>query len=307
MSLRYGTLGGLLVLAFGSGCSGLTMHKQTLVATFPPDRDEIRCLLVYEGFDVFGNDAKGDGKSDLERAKEQLKKLTTGKTFRMFGWFWFSLDADETDTAAKELQKLLRQHIAIENGDFFTTADGKLAYWQRLTVRDAQAFVKGCNEMISVTFAGLAAEGLAIDRTRWTDNESRQWERWDVATLKLVEAAARNRHSWLTLEPGRLRFTMPGTDHYFRSLKRDVFKEFQGGPRGLEFLAQTAWGLEQRPNELIFSIGVGESQPIRLVEDNESPKSSFQDALLAYAKTLSVQMIKTTQAELEAKLLREAK
>lgn len=304
MSLRLGTLTGLLVLAFGSGCSGLTIHKQTMVATFPPGRDEVHCLLVYEGFDVFGN---GDepSESDLKTAKEQLKKLTTGKTFRMWPWYYISLDGGQTDV--QELQQLFLQHLELENGDFLTTADGTLAYWQRLKVRDAQAFVKGCNEQISVHFAALAAEGLALDRTRWTDDESKHWKNWDVATLKRVEAAARNQHRWLTLEPGRLCFTMPGTDHYFRSLKRDLLKDIQDGPGWLEFLSQTAWGLEQRPDELILSIGVGAQEPIRLVEDNPRTKSKHQDALLDYAKKLPVRTTKTTQAELEAKLLREAK
>jgi hypothetical protein len=287
------------------------------VATFPPGRDEVRCLIVYEVFDVFGNGsetivvgqpkpkrATGPSESDLGSAKEDLKELTTGKTFRLGGWpLWFNLGAESTDPAERELYL----HLTLENGDFFTTADGTLAYWQRLTVRDAQAFVKSINERLSKTFAALAAEGLAIDRTRWTAAERAQCEKWDVATLKLVEAAARNQHRWLTLEPGRLRFTMPGTDHYFRSLKQELLVDIQDGPRWLAFLTQTAWGLEQRPNEIILSIGVGEGQPIRLAHDHPRPQSEFHDALLAYAKTLPVQMTKTTQEELEAKLLREAK
>jgi hypothetical protein len=297
---------GLLVVMVSTGCSGLTVKKQTWVAAFPKDRDEVKCLLIYEDFDVFGKDAK-----DLENAKKELKELTTGKSFKPPLWpGWFSLEAKPTEAEEKQFVELIRKHVQLENGKFFVNDDKQLAFWQRLTIRDAQALVKGCNELISAALGRLAKEGLALDRARLSAEERRQWERWDVETLKLVEQAAKGGHSWLKLEPGRLSFTMPGSEHYFRHLKRDLMQPLSSDQNAfwLEWFTQNPWSVDQRKNDLTLSLGVGQHEPIHLTTNtNGSPRSTYQQALLTFSRTLPVPVVKTTTKELVADLMNEVK
>ena len=64
-----------LLLLGNTGC--LVFDHQTTVIAFPPDSQEVRCLMVYEGLHVEGAKAE-----DLSKAKEQLARLAeSGQEF----------------------------------------------------------------------------------------------------------------------------------------------------------------------------------------------------------------------------------
>src|SRR4051794_9071690 len=79
-----------LAAAVGPGCSGLTVGKQTAVFTFPPGRQEVRGLLIYEGMRV-----RGDTGDALKEAEGQLEGLFKARQEFWLGGWGFSVRPDK--------------------------------------------------------------------------------------------------------------------------------------------------------------------------------------------------------------------
>jgi hypothetical protein len=101
---------------------------------------------------------------------------------------------------------------------------------------------------------------------------------------------------------------MPGTHTFFQNLKRSVLQPpllstlrdndtpskktvhelVDRSERFIRILAETAWSLEERPGQLILSLGVGPGQPIEVTLDwGKSDENKFQAELLAHAKKMT--------------------
>src|SRR5205807_9559572 len=126
--------------------SNLSFERETVVAAFPPGRDEIRALVVYEGF--LGSDKK-DAK--LDGAKRELEELMISEQkFFLWGWPFILSPAPHADNdAEKKYNDFLRNHLTIRKGGFFSDRNGRVNGYQYLTVRDVQKLVAGINDEIS--------------------------------------------------------------------------------------------------------------------------------------------------------------
>jgi hypothetical protein len=300
------TIGVAVACLSASGCLGF--DKEVIVCTCSRDADEVRALLIYEGLCVSGN-----YESDLTRAKQELTALIKEKDFYLGGRFLhFTLEDPKPDAKPEEKQRqaLLQKHISKSNGTFYFDKDKKLCAWQTLTVRQAQMFVNAINESLSSSMLEAAAQSLA-DPQRGKDS-------FDKETLQEIQKAARAKYRWLQLEPGRLSFSLPGTPKTFADIKRQALhgllveeiERMVDPPKGAEpltkdairgrikllndgidFLAETAWSIDQRPDRLTISIGAGQGEPLRMILDNHNPHvPRKQEAdLIAHAQSIKVE------------------
>lgn len=295
-----------LLLLPSAGC--LDFEKQTVVVGFPGGRDEVRILLIYHGFRVGGNKAQ-----DLESAKEELTKLTTGEQdfYLASPLLHLSLapGKDEKDDQ-KRVRELLAKHVAVRKCSLFTDQDGKLCGYQVLTVRDAQKLVTEGNALLSDSFGQWAKEQLANEKKRNKD--------WDKETLELVVKASNDKYSWVRLEPGRLSFSMPGSQAFFARAKREALhasdleslqKQLAAGKpapnlqavrakladleRDFTLLSELPLGIDQRKDRLTVSLGFGDGQPITipLPASPREPQPIDKD-LAAFARTLKIEFRK---------------
>src|SRR5262245_25145111 len=103
----------LALLALPSaGC--LAFEQQTVFVAFTPNHDEVRVLLVYEGFQVAGNKPE-----DLEHARNSLTQLATSDQVFYLGspLLPFSLAPEmNRDEDARRLNELLRRHVTVRGG-----------------------------------------------------------------------------------------------------------------------------------------------------------------------------------------------
>jgi hypothetical protein len=296
---------GLALALASTGCGRLGFEKETVVAAFPADRDEVRVVLVYEGLTVLG-----DKDSDLQDAKSQLKELATEQTFYLgSNALCLSLKPEPArflNDEEKQNWKLIEKHVTLRNGAFFLNEDGRLSFYQHLAIRDAQEFVRGCNERISAAVAKFAAKGLALDRATRNAGERAGWDKWDVETLKRWQAASTAKHAWLRLEPGRISLVLPGTEQYFARLKREFLTEYATNPWVVRLLSGAAWSLDQRRHQLTVALGSGDGQAIRVVFNNDVSGRKYERELLSHARTLAVPFSKTaTSKSLIDKLAQE--
>jgi hypothetical protein len=303
-----------LVAFLATGCHA-AFEKQTIYAAFPKDRDEIRALLVYEGIHVHhSKNFQGD---DVTLAKKELAGFVAEQEFCLLGgWplqFNLAPEMGDSDATRKE-KELLRKHLTIRNGAFYTRADGKLCAYQYLTVRDASRFVTGINGMISDSvLAEISSESRILDR------ESQE----------MIRRAARDGHAWLKLEPGRLRADVPMTPASVRRLKHELLEvdrlsklrealnpdkpkpaapgtelELWATVKGLRDAASfgdnNPWSFEQRRDRVLISLGVGDGEPLRVESptDQQGRKPTKEDAELAgYVRTLPVKFGKDVTVE----------
>jgi hypothetical protein len=299
-----------LLPLLATGC--LDIEKQTVYVVTDKDRDEVHALLVYEGLRVSApNDAA------LKEAKEQLSQAIDKKLITLGGWpFILDLGPEKGDNEeAKKLKELLGKHLTIENGNFFTNADGKLCAYQRVKVKDASKLVAAGNGFISQAI--LAEQPPEKPAANAGDKEEEE----------LLRRAARDRHAWLKLEPGRLSLTMPATPEAARRMKRDVLgvnrleevlkkldpaaaekqalarQQVEELKAGASFLADNPFSFDQRRDRVIISLGVGDGEPIRLEMPTKQPReaSKVDGELTDYARTLKVKFRKgvTTESLIE--------
>lgn len=275
-----------VLAAASAGC--LNFEKQTIFMLFSPERDELRAVLVYEGLFV-----SGDKQQDLKKAQDQLAGLylTNQQFYVADPLFCFDLKGGKTDPTAG----LLAKHLAIRNGEFFLNKEGKLSFSQTITVTNAKELVEAINASTSEAFAQFAAEGLAADRTK----EKGRWELWDEESLRLIQKAAQEKHPWVRLEPGRISFTMVGSQALFARMKREMLagEPPQLSPELIRFLCNTSWSLEERRNRVTISLGVGDGKPLRLPFERGKGDERFAKELLTHAKLLAGQFREDASAD----------
>jgi hypothetical protein len=200
--------------------------------------------------------------------------------------------------------------MTVENGSFYTRADGRLCAYQTVTVKDASKLVAAGNAMIS--------ESLLADRPPEKPGDSAADK-----DEEMIRRAASDRHAWLKLEPGRLSLTVPVTPDGARRMKRELLgmsqleellkqlepaaPEKPGAPskeaqartqleqmrsRG-SLAADNPWSFDQRRDRVIVSLGVGDGEPVR-VDFPATPReaSKVDGELSDYARTLPVKFRK---------------
>src|SRR5215471_10378473 len=286
-------LGFLLVPLFLSvpGCY-LGHQRETIVAAFPPGRDEVRLLLVYEGFhaNTGGNE---NLETVLQSAKQELGGLMASEQeFRLDGWpLHFSLAPRQDESEEnKEVREFLRTHLRIRKGAFFSDEKHRLNGYQFVTIRDAQKFVAGINDRLSAHLAREIPETLA--------KPAAAWEPFDNASLEMILKASREKHRWLELKPGRVSFTLPGTQALFERGKREalqlpelakLLQEATNGKqageaaasialresirkmnRDTKWLTQLPLSFELRKGRMTVSLGFGDGEPIVVKTQDES-------------------------------------
>jgi hypothetical protein len=297
----------LVPLCLAGGCNKLSFDRETMVAAFPPGKDEIRFLLIYEGFHV-----TQDKKDNLEDAKKELDSLmTTEQEFR-YGLPFLAFGLPHKDGESPEQRQVIetfRKHTTIRKGAFFQAGDNELNGFQAVTIRDAQKFVDRLNEHISASFARDLPAELAKPR-KSGDEFDREWG-------ELVLKAARSQHQWLKIKPGRISFTLPGTQVLFERGKREGLKLFlqwnsqqsiakfpQNAEKAYlagrsdakeEFERNAAWlselplSIDQRKDRMTLSVGVGDAEPIivRMLKERRT-QNTLDKELVATARTLKV-------------------
>jgi hypothetical protein len=300
----------VLLLISVSGCH-LGHEQETIVMAFPPGRDEVRVLLIYQGFHVISGNNR-NLESVLQSAKHDLGGLMASEQeFRLGGWpLHFNLAPQKGETEEqKEFREFLRAHLTIRKGAFFSDPDGRLNGYQFLTIRDGQKFVARINDRVSTFFAKSLSEGKA--------KPERPEDDIDEESLELILKAAREKHRWLDLKPGRISFTIPGTQTLFERGKREVLqlrtlenlrkevakveeanataetkalrKSIDHIERDAEWLSQLPLSFDLRKDRMTLSLGFGEGEPIIVKTPNESQeKRLFEKELIAHARTLGV-------------------
>ena len=321
----------LVVAALALGPAGclLDFEKQTFVLTFHPERDEINALLLYEGLQVAGK-TEEDRKS-AEKALgvvfAESKGFYLGHPIAGFGL------APDNDQGASEKEKklldLMVKHLTVRKGTVFLNKEGSLCGSQEITIRQARAFVRGLNEMISADVGSTADKALA-------DATKKQQGFFDEETLKLMQKAVKGKHQWIHFEPGRLSVTLVGSPKYFAKVKQELtnhllielrdLRRMVGMParpgqppprpvdpaylqkwlqhkmkeaeRFAELVSETPWGVEQRRNRFTFSLGLGEGEPLRFFSPYVPTEQGYQaGALVAHARTLGLEIKKDATAE----------
>lgn len=329
-------LASLALFAIASaGC--LDFEKQTMLVVFPKDgKDgkEVRALFVYHGLQVHGtkaNDPKKakdlkKAKRDMEKAKQELTHLAGAKGFYLGDpLLLISLTRQKDEKITPEEEKVLEvlnRHLVVHKGFFVISMENHLSFCQPITLRDPATFLTWLNRELSRSFQDMAKENLL--------KEDKEHTLWDRRTLEMVQKAAKDGHTWLRLEPGQIRFFMPGTPKFFVNLKREVLgldksipeiqrdmsalldpkarikphpdrvrKDLDDFRRLLTFLAQTPWSLDQRHDQLTFSLGWGNGLPLRLEMDRGQPPAAdkFNQELSDHARTLGVPVRKDVSIE----------
>src|SRR5262249_10869744 len=139
---------------------------------------------------------------------------------------------EKLDEQQKKLHALLVKHLTVKTGTFFVNKEGRLCGSQTVHLRGAKKFFEGINAFISDS-VGKEADKLLSDRTKRGD--------LDEETLRLWQKAARDRHPWLTLEPGQVKLTLVGSPKFLAGVKRDL--------TGESVLKELHRALDRRPGE----------------------------------------------------------
>jgi hypothetical protein len=311
--LRLPFLAGLFALAC-TGC--LDFDKESAVAVFRPEKDEVRVLFVYEGLHVAGK-----GESDLDTARKALTAIfgeAKGFYFGhpLFAVGWAPPEEGKNDSGQNR-REFLKKHLDIQKTIFFVGKDNYLGAAQTLVVHNATKFVDGVNAMVS-------------------DSVSEQLKKppkeYDEATIALLKKAVAEKHAWFQLEPGRVRFTFPGSPQYLAMTKRKFLEDL--GVKNLRdlvnpptpekangttivnnrkdnrdklplkgqieatlkdfdtletFFTETPLSVDQRRDRITLAIGVGVGEPLRVTSPYRSNEPGNKSAALqAHARTLSV-------------------
>ncbi len=309
----------------GSGCNGLNFDRQELAFSFPPNRSEIRVLLVYEGLRVRGEKAE-----DLKLAKEHMTELFADRQGFWLGdselSFRFSLRPPPPGED-RPYQSLLCKHLTIDRVELFALPDGRLCAYQTLTVREPAKFIAGLNALLTADLARSAREELTKPATA-------EFPDVDRATWLLIQRACRGKFEWLRAEPGRISLTTPASPEFSRWLKSKVLGledlgDLEAAARGgkvkadekagplrdlarlrtrLGNLADLPWSFDQRADRFTLSLGYGGGEPIRVApRPLPAPASSGLDKdLRAFARRLEVPFREKVEVErVVEKFLRE--
>lgn len=279
----------------GGGC--VTFEKETAVVAFPPGKDEIRILLIYEGVQASDSNA-----GTLKTAREQLTRFVTSQEEFCLGDNWIThvvmTTSKDDSEQTKQLRNFLKKHIAVKNGAFFDNKDGKLSGYQTVTVRQAKQFVEDLNGLISPEIVKLTEEALASPDLKKSG--------LDVETLERLQRAGRELFAWVRLEPGRVSFTAPLSFALLARGRHDLAKQLteslKSRPTELEpllkFLAEVPISLDQRKNQVTVSLGVGEGEPFTLLfGDKEKPVRHFEKELRDHARSLRPEFLKDATTE----------
>jgi hypothetical protein len=330
MAMRVPVFRPVLVLAAAvvlcaTGC--LDFEKQTFIITFQPERDEINVLLLYEGLQVGGKQAQ-----DLKNAEKAFKAVFAEGKGLYLGHpiAAVSLAPDKDKKPSEKEQKvydLLTKHLTVRKGTFFLDKNGSLCGSQEITIRQAKAFVRGINDMISAEVGSMADKALG-------DATKKQTGFYDEETLKLMRKAVKDKHQWIHFEPGRISVTLVGSQKYFANVKhslsddlllRDLRRmvgmphrpgqpaprpvdpaelqkilrhKFKEAERFTEVASATPWSLDQRRHRATFSLGLGEGEPLHFFSPYVSTEQGNQAAaLVAHAKTLGLEIKKDATAK----------
>ncbi len=208
----------------------------------------------------------------------------------------------------RKLANLIVEHVSLSRGKLFVD-EKKLCYSQGMKIQRAGEFVTGVNEVVSMAVIEKA------ERTNLSKTNLPEWKkefRWKVL------AAAKKRHQWFQLEPGRLNLTfpvnqkavdmakwklfkMPMHDRLRRSLEairkgKDVKGNVDEIEGYLEYLEKVAWSiklntlsLDHRKDSVTISLGYGGKEPIPaifLVPGNRQKEGKFQKHLNDLAKDM---------------------
>jgi hypothetical protein len=281
-------IAGLLFVFTCSGC--LEFEREIMVVVHPAKNADARMLLVYEGIHARSGGNPKDDKLIVKACFQDKQGFYYGNP--LFACF-LSGPLAERGPAMSEREKqfydLIKTHVSISDAGVFLNEDGKLCGWQILTLRKTEQLVRGLNDFIASCFAEFAAEGLA--------DPKKCGKEWNRQSLQLIRTSIQQRHAWLTLEPGRISFALPGNQSLFAGLKRNVLsgwetagavgEKIESARRQCAFLSETPLSVDQRRDRLIISVGVGGGQPIR-VNCDYGPREAqkLDDQLIQYAKSL---------------------
>jgi hypothetical protein len=305
------------VTLLSTGC--LDFDKETFVLVFPRDatKDEIQALLVYEGFQVSGKEDK-----DTKQAISALDLLCNDNQFFFAGHPFLTIpiqgkQGEKATEKEKQQAELFRKHLSVKKGPFFLNKDGALCGSQVLTIREAKKFIEGVNQIISEEAAEAAEKQLKGTIPR----------KFDVETLKMWQNSLKNKHQWVTYEPGRVNFTMLGSPEHFRSIKKDaienvfladlrlvvdpmrkerpapekIIEELRGMIPTLErvrdALATLPWSVDQRKDRITFSLGVGDGEPLRVPSPYSPSMKGRTEPLVEHAKEMKLGLVKDATAE----------
>jgi hypothetical protein len=313
------------VVLCSTGC--LDFEKQTFVVTFQPERDEINALLLYEGLQVGGKNEQ-----DRKNAEKALGVVfAEGKGLYLghpLATIPLAPDKNKKPSEKeKKIYDLLGKHLTVRKGTFFLDKDGSLCGSQEVTIRQAKAFVRGINDMISAEVGSTVDKALA-------DATKKQTGFYDEETLKLMQKAIKDKHQWIHFEPGRIGVTLVGSPKYFAKVKHSLMEDLvlrdlrrmaglplrpgQPAPRPVdpaelqkmlrhnvkeaerfaEVASQTPWSLDQRRHRATFSLGLGDGEPLRFFSPYVSTEQGNQAAaLVAHAKTLGLEIKKDATAK----------
>ena len=273
-----------------AGCD-VTVDQQTNVIVMHPVTDEVRALVVFEGIH-----AHPDGIKNVKDFVESAQQFCLG---RCGGSSPINLapkpNEKEPDTEQERISRaardLMRRHFIIRNRAFFLNPDGRLSGWQEITIRDARQYFTALNGLISDDVALWSREPKPSDI--------------DDTTIQLLTDAARLRHQWIQIEPGRVSVTIPGSPEFFRKQKAQFFEnlllrkvgvitgytfdsdgikgvyspevtevkvqDLQATRKMIEGFLALPWSVDQRHDRMTIALGFGGGLPVRFV-DGEAGK-----------------------------------
>ena len=252
----------------------------------PTKQSNASVLLVYEGIHA-------DSEADLKTTEAILKTCFRDRQgfyygHPLLGYFFTELPGQHArkDTELeKRFRALMKQHVIITDAGLFLAPDERLCGWQVLRIGEPDRFVEACNGLISSHLAETVSTGLTEPK--------RIGKEWDRETVRLVRKAIRGHHHWLRLEPGRLSFTLPGSQPFFAALKRQFLAGLpqdkgEDARRLQTMLSNTPLSIDQRRDRLTLALGVGDGEPMR-VDCDYGPHEvqDFDAQLIEYAGNLS--------------------
>ncbi len=190
-----------IALLLASGCVELTSQRISWFYDAP--KDELRILIHYDGIHDSGDDTHDEG-------VKQLREFVKNGDVMFQCWIWHIEMADFRrqlqDANTKPLEKdwaRLVTSIKIEQVGYYREPDGRMGAAQLVTITEAKAFIRKLNAEIS--------REILEDEIDWNDVTGADWplEAETARTQERMQAAAKNRHQWLTLDGHALRFTLP--------------------------------------------------------------------------------------------------
>ncbi len=211
-STRRRTILAAALLVLLSSC--LEFEGQEIRWAYDAAKDRLDVQLVYRGFYV-SEQAQliGPPKPGFESADEMLGRVLGGEPIVALGQsFPFAFCFAEIEKEGLEpgpdgkpkdpLALELVHHVAVEHGDFFRAADGRLCAWQHVRVTKLA-------ELLTIADA-LVRRGLTDDKQR---QEFRDWLGiGDEACVTRLDAALANGVRWCDHHGGALEFHVPATE-----------------------------------------------------------------------------------------------